>query len=60
MHARRVRHVLVHHLADAERCVVGRKVKRRTDPLGDGPHGGGGVERNAAARERPWIDPTEH
>jgi hypothetical protein len=60
MHTRRVSHVLVHHLADAERCVVGRKIKRRADPLEDRPLGGNTVERDSATREKPRIDPPEH
>jgi len=51
MHMRRVSHVLVHHLADAERCVVGRKIKRRADPLENRPLGGNAVERDPTARE---------
>ncbi len=60
VHARRVRHVLVDHLADAERRVLGRKIERRADPLGDRALGAVDVERHAAARERRRIDAAEH
>jgi hypothetical protein len=60
VHARGIRHVLVHQLADAERRVIGFQPERRADPLDDGSFGGGAIERNFAAGESIWIDAAEH
>ena len=61
MHARRVRHVLVHHLADTECRMLGCEVQRSCDPLGGRALGSSDIKRDLAAGEGRRIDtPKNH
>src|SRR5262249_45699508 len=60
MHARRIRHVLIHDLADAKRRMLGCKIQWRSDPLGCRAPGTRRVQTHFTARKGGWIDATEH
>ena len=60
MHAGRVRHVLVHHLADAERRMLGCKLSAAPIRSEMARAARGDIERHRAAGEGCRIDAAEH